>query len=145
MPAISRENGILTIGDSIRIEPGPAKLTAVATKELLGDATAAHYQPPRKASKAEIADPAIDTPDGMVFSKDAHGDPIQLDQEFTYLDWNAHRAGESVYYLSQLEPLTAKECEDRGCELGESIWRDKGVFPNEDAAISAAYDLIGGA
>lgn len=145
MPEIKRNGSMISIGDAIRIEPGPAKIAAIATKELLGDATAPHYFAPIKATKAQIDNPAIDTPDGMIHAKDADGNPIKLDQEFAYLDWPAHSNGESVYYLSQLDALTDAECAARECEKGETIWRDAGVFPNEDAAISAAFELIGAA
>jgi hypothetical protein len=63
----------------VRVEPGPARRTAVATEELLADAaTAKHYQ---------------------VGLRDAAGDPIEIGKEMTYLDYRATRVWK-VYLLS---------------------------------------------
>lgn len=63
--------------DSIRIEAGPARKRAVATKELLDDAvTATHYK--------------VGLPDAM-------GKPIVLGEEFDYVDWRADALAWNVY------------------------------------------------
>lgn len=135
MPDFIRSGQILTIGDKIRIEPGPASIQDIATEELLGPSTAAHYHAPRSATVEEIEDPAIDTPGGMVYAKDALGQNIEIGKPMTYLDWNAFKAGEPVYYLYRLDDTTPEERENT-TEL--TIWREVGAYPTEEEAISAA-------
>lgn len=148
------------IGDKIRIESGPARLTALATPELLDDAvTAAHYQLPRAASPEEIADPTLPTPDGKVRALDALGVPIEEGREMTYLDWKGHAVGASgstVFYVYAFEPMTEDEIAERGlrdrpdwADLGDEgqraltmIWREIGVDQTEDEAIARATDYL---
>ena len=69
---------MIEIGTTIRVENGPARKTAIATKELLDDAvTARHYQ---------------------VGEHDAMGKTIALGEPMTYLDYK----GEWVWYIYQL-------------------------------------------
>lgn len=70
---------MIEIGSTIRVENGPARKTAVATRELLDDRmTATHYQ------------------EGAV---DAMGKRIVLGEPMTYLDYR----GEWVWYVYQLK------------------------------------------
>lgn len=72
------------IGTTIRVEDGPARRTAVATKELLDDAvTANHYQ---------------------VGEKDAMGKVIALGEPMTYLDYR----GEWVWYIYKFDEAEGK-------------------------------------
>lgn len=60
---------MLEFKGKVRIEEGPAKLTAIATPELLDDAvTLSHY--------------AVGKPDAL-------NKPIVLGEEMTYLDWKS--------------------------------------------------------
>lgn len=135
MPDFIRSGQILSIGDTIRIEPGPARIEAIATAELLGEATADHYYPPRPATPEEIESPAVDTKDGQVFAKDALGKDIEIGQPMTYLDWMAFKNGNPVYYLYRLEDTTPEE---RETTTAEKIWREINAYPTEEEAISAA-------
>jgi hypothetical protein len=69
---------MIEIGETLRVENGPARKTAVATAELLDDAvTASHYQ---------------------IGERDAVGRPIVIGEPMTYLDYR----GEWVWYIYQL-------------------------------------------
>lgn len=71
---------MIEIGTTIRVENGPARKTAVATKALLDDAvTASHY---------------------AVGERDAMGKEIVLGEPMSYLDY----FGEWVWYVYQLRP-----------------------------------------
>jgi hypothetical protein len=70
---------MIEIGEAIRVENGPARRTAVATKALLDDAkTARHYR---------------------VGEKDAMGKVIVLDAPMTYLDYK----GAWVWYVYKFD------------------------------------------
>lgn len=128
----------LAIGDKFRIETGPARITAKATCELLGCATADHYAAPRPASEQEIANPKTNTPEGLIYSIDALGQPIQIGQEITYLDWVGFQRAESpvrAFYLYELHERTPEEAE---LHPDTTIWRERGIYDTEEAAISAA-------
>ena len=107
-----------TNGKQFRVEPGPRKIVAVATPELLDDAvTAEHYA------------------EGKI---DAHGQEIVLDAEMTYLDWTgAHRGdeGSTVYYLYENRERVGAELEDT---TETHIWGDVATFDTEEEAIAAA-------
>jgi hypothetical protein len=77
---MSKKREFIEIGETVRVENGPARKTAVATEELLDDAvTASHY---------------------AVGEWDAMGKPIVLGEPMTYLDYR----GEWVWYVYQLRP-----------------------------------------
>jgi hypothetical protein len=70
---------LIEIGETIRVENGPARQTAVATEELLDDTvTASHYH---------------------VGMRDAMGKVIALGEPMTYLDYH----GEWIWYIYQLQ------------------------------------------
>jgi len=71
---------ITQISPRVRVEPGPVRRVAVATKELLSDeATARHY---------------------LAGAFDAAGKPIEEGKEMTYLDYR----GKRVFKVYLLEP-----------------------------------------
>jgi hypothetical protein len=152
MAEARRIGNILAIGDTIRIEPGPALIRAVATPELLAnDVTADHYQAPRDATPEEIASKDFDTPEGVFYAKDAMGQPIVLGQEMAYLDWLGDRNGNegaTVFYTYAHEPRTAAE--RKALEIPADatdpemthIWREIGQSPDEAAAITLAFDYL---
>src|SRR4051812_37727805 len=86
---------IINVGSNFRIETGPPQITAIATEELLDNSqTAEHYHAP-------IADG-----DKTIFAKDALGNPIQLGEEFTYLDWGGtDNEGKRVFYIYEKTPV----------------------------------------
>lgn len=70
---------ITEIDGKVRIESGPARLRAKATKELLSDdVTATHYK---------------------VGAIDAVGKKIELGKEMTYIDWKSR---DVVFYIYKL-------------------------------------------
>lgn len=139
MPEIKRDGPLISIGENIRIEAGPARLSAVATDELLGAATADHYTGPRPATDAEIEHPLIDTSDGMVYAKDALGNPIKPGQPMDYLDWVGFREGrpESTrFYLYRYIDRA-----DPSDHIDPKVWSEIGVYETEDAALAAAFAI----
>ena len=135
---ITRDATTLHIGDKFRIEPGPRRVTAVVTTELLDDSvTATHYA-------LEIND----TPEGVPPRQgiDALGKPIELGEEMTYLDWVGAQngtPGSTVFYLYELDDMTPEEIEARTSEDGTppdetTIWREVGTYETEEAALGTA-------
>lgn len=141
MAEIKREGALISIGDTLRIEPGPVLLTGMAAEELLGPVTADHYHAPREATPEEIANPHIDTPEGIYYAKDALGAPIKLGEEMTFLDWNGFKASEAAstrFYLYELSDRPDPEN-----WIDPKFWAEIGVFETEDAALSAAFAKLG--
>ena len=141
MPQILREGEMIMIGDAIRIEPGPAKIAGIADEATLSDAvTAKHYRAP------------IETDQGVDFARDADGAPIKAGAPFTYLDWLGYHAAAPlrVWYLYRLEAMSEAEIDQRrprdasGNFAGDApettIWREIGVYPNSDEALSAGME-----
>lgn len=109
---------IETNGKQFRVEPGPRKIVAVATPELLDDAVT-----------------AIQYVEGKV---DALGQPIVLDTEMTYLDWKGAADGNEgsvVFYLYEYRERIGAELEDT---TETHIWGDVATFDTEEEAIAAA-------
>jgi hypothetical protein len=127
----------------VRIEQGPALISAIATAENLSDlVTAPHYHAPRSATQAEIDAPDIETTnDGMKIARDALGAVIDLGKTFTYLD-HLQKAKPFVYWLFNLVGLTKDEEATRDKSLGDKIWREVGSFDNIADAIKAASKLV---
>lgn len=74
---------LIHIDDTVVLERGPRRLSAMATDALLSDeVTASHYQ---------------------VGRPDALGKPIVLGEPMTYLDWNAFRQGVGKWYVYKLD------------------------------------------
>lgn len=132
MVAITRTGNIIELNGKVRIEPGPARLTDIATAELLGALTAEHYHLP-------YPDPETGE---TVYARDADGKPIEEGKEFSYIDWKLTQSA-PVHYLYRLEALTPEECEARGCDEGTEIWRELGEYPSEDEAMGAAIEILG--
>lgn len=132
------ESGIIHIGDKVRIEAGPRIKTAEATKELLDDTvTASHYQPPRRATREELDDPAILTEGKDRLFLDALGKPIQLGEQLTYVDWlapadehvfNVYTWGERPDYDPDKHPQ-------------REIWNKVDIKDTELEAIGVAIEL----
>lgn len=135
MVAVSREGGILHIGDALRVEPGPRRVeVSKATAEVLSDeVTAPHY---------------------AVGNMDSDGTPIEIGKPMVYLDWLGHqdgREGSTTFYAYRLEKMTAAEIKQRLIEGHEGwddltdeqrdelshIWREIGQYPSEEAAMTA--------
>jgi hypothetical protein len=122
---------LIEIGSTIRVENGPARKTAVATKELLDDKmTASHYQ---------------------VGAFDAMGKRIVLGERMTYLDYR----GELVWYIYQEgevginakgevlfpdSPLILKNYEPEGkvAVRTEQRWLPAGIETTQERALAAA-------
>ena len=139
MPDIIRTGTLISIGEDIRIEPGPRKLVASATDELLGAATADHYHGPRDATEEEIADPRTLTKDGKRYFLDAMGNPIIPGDGMTYLDWVGFKDGKpesTVWYLYQYVDRDDPDGFD-----DPKVRAERGEYETEDAAISAAFAL----
>lgn len=145
MANFTRNGSLIQIGDddtigSKRIEPGPVKKTAKATKELLSnDVTADHYF----AGQRQIGEDADGNPI-MHTGVDADGRTIEEGAEINYLDWLGHQRGEegcSCFYLYQLRERTAAEKKALEIEGPSTVWAEVGQFPTEDEAISAALAL----
>jgi hypothetical protein len=110
-------DNIIEIDGKVRIEVGPARFKAIATKELLDDkVTAAHYQ--------------VGLPDAL-------GKPIELGKEFTYIDWKGLSA--PVHYIYALEAVD--ETDDKGKKSTINRWMPKGSKPSEAEALSAAVTM----
>jgi hypothetical protein len=108
-------DNIIEIDGKVRIEVGPARIKAIATKEILDDkVTAAHY--------------AVGLPDAL-------GKPIKIGEEFTYIDWKGLKP--QVHYVYALE--TVEEVNDvTGAKAKVDRWLPKDVKPTEQEALSVA-------
>lgn len=102
LPNISVSGNITSIGDKVRVEPGPKAVTAVATEELLSDdQTAQHY---------------------CVGARDALGEIIVLGEPMTYLAWGGKCAAAEVsFYVYQLKAQTYPEGETGPAERWEKV------------------------
>jgi hypothetical protein len=127
-------DNIIEIDGKVRIEVGPARIKAIATKELLDDkVTAAHYQ---------VSQPVFDPSDPKKqigwTSVDALGKPIKLGEEFTYIDWKGLQP--PVHYVYTLE--TVEEVNDiTGVKTKVDRWLPKDAKPTEQEALSAATSI----
>lgn len=90
------ERELIQVNDSVRVENGPVRVTAVATKELLDNKeTAKHYYTGiRKLSDGRKRR-------GI----DAMGKPIMIGEEMTFLDYR-HVWG---YYVYQMQDVMLDE------------------------------------
>lgn len=113
---------ITEIDGKVRIEPGPVRRRAIATKALLADEiTASHYK---------------------VGARDALRKPIKLGEMMDYIDW---KSPERVFYVYQrldlkvgdTDPITGKPT-----AVALSRWMLKGDRPDEHAALSLATELV---
>lgn len=123
-PEITSSGDITNIGDKIRIEPCPKRVTEIATEELLSDTlTAAHYQ---------------------VGGTDASGRPIVLGEPMTYLCWGgADAAPIIVQNVYQMTPIPEEELIDGGATerfvcVGSYDTRDEAISAGTAIAISLA-------
>lgn len=125
-----------SFGSTVRVEPGPARLKAVASPDLLDNAhTAQHYQ---------------------VGLRDAGGRVIREGEEFDYLDWNGHNDANqdgvgrtTVFYLYQERTVPVLDASDNpiqgddGQPAVEQRWIEVGVYKSREAANNAAEKLAG--
>jgi hypothetical protein len=81
----TKREPMIEIGTTVRVENGPARKTAVASKALLEDAVTAHHY--------------------AVGQKDAMGKVIVLGEPMTYLDY----LGTWVWYVYQLEAVPIED------------------------------------
>lgn len=115
MTEITRRGDTIILGnDEVRIEAGPARVTATATEELLhDDLTAAHYYVGTRPM-------TLNTPKGPVEvsaeGRDSLGKPIVLGQPMTYLDHGGNKApGSRCFYIFAKRPVDpTKETFDDG-------------------------------
>jgi len=124
---------MIEIGTTIRVENGPARKTAVATKELLDDAvTASHYK---------------------VGERDALGKVIVLGELMTYLDY----LGDLVWYIYKIGEvginaegrvifpdspfIVVANPEDTVAVKTEERWLPAGIETTKERALTAAHLL----
>lgn len=107
---------ITSVGDNVRIETGPVRKRAVATKELLGDATASHYHLPITEE--------VDGKKEVKVAIDALGKPIEEGKEFDYIDW---RNDARAYYVYQKD--------------ANGVWQSKGAYDSVEEAMGNALQF----
>lgn len=118
-------------GSTVRVEPGPRRVEAVAdAKTLDNSVTAAHYQ---------------------VGQRDADGRPIVEGQPMAYLDWNAHNTpgdeSGTAYYLYQEQTVPVLDAtgsplkDEAGKDVTEERWVEIRTYATEAAAHTAAEKL----
>lgn len=135
-----RTGDMVEIGGTVRIEPGPRKVVAKATEELLGnDMTADHY-----FAGERVVGQDADGNDLTHLGIDALAVPIVVGKDMTYLDWvafqkDADAGHDKVFYLYQLSKPTKAEKEAR--ESDAPFFREIAVFENEEEAISKGLEL----
>lgn len=132
MAEVTRKGDRIEIGDTVRVESGPALRRRKATDEALSnDATADHYQ---------------------VGLSDALGKPIEAGAMFTYLDYYGPR----VFYVYQRAEIGPDDPRFKAQPDGESppldeestniraytyVFEERGVFGTEDEAIEVGQKL----
>ena len=116
-----------------RIERGPRRITAKATKELLDDKnTASHYfAGERDATAADAHVVVDDAPNGdkkpgKITGRDATGKPIKLGEPMTYIDLK-NRKKNPVWYVYLHDG---------------QYFQHAGEEETYDAALSAALNLV---
>ena len=138
---------MVDVGDTVKLERGPQRITAVATEQLLDNMTTApHYFAPTR----------VKTPTGVqeVSARDAEGKPIRLGESMTYLDWMTPR-DQQGWYLYEREPREVFVNDDDGyvvedksgepqMRTEENNWEERGYFRTYDEALAAARRLVGG-
>lgn len=109
---------ITEVGDTLRIEPGPRMVTAIATDALLhDDRTAGHY---------------------AVGKIDSAGKVIVLGEEMTYAEWGGNdHPRDDVFKLYQ---WTAVPASDETTDTHR--WIKLAEYDSRDEAISAAFAIL---
>ena len=140
------EHELIQVRDTVRVEFGPVRKTAVATEELLSNSkTAGHYyagmgvDPMTKQLKQGI---------------DAFAKPIVLGEEMTYIDYKGVGAFH-VYELRDtfLEKITGRPTDNKanaqidanGKVIVEQRYIEADVIVDREEAIAAAEKLGGAA
>ena len=127
-----QNEAIINVGNNYRIEPGPPLVTETATEELRDNAqTAEHYHAP------------IESETGITFAKDAHGNPIKLGEEFTYLDWGGtEREGKRIYYIYEKTPVNYTDEFLKSGDKNPYYVPEAMREPKEDSEDRTYYDYI---
>lgn len=103
---VTRRGDLIIIGDDLaRVEPGPARKSAKATKELLDDS--------KTHSRYFVGVRNVDQPDGssiQMKGRDAQHREIVIGQPMEYLDYRA----DPVLYVYRRRSLSAEEQLARG-------------------------------
>lgn len=142
-------------GSDFRIERGPALKTAKATPEMLSDEkTASHYYAPRPMVNAQ-GHPYKNKSGKpkMEYARDAVGNPIELNKEFTFLDWK--NPDTYVWYVYERFPrevyvndpktgaiLMDDDTEEPLTQVNESNFEEVGVFPTLDEAKAFVFEHV---
>ncbi len=112
------DGDVIDIDGKFRIEKGPLRKKAIATKELLDDeVTAAHYK--------------VGAPDSL-------GKPIVLGQEMNYIDWKNRRT-EFTFTVYQLKDV--EQVDKDGKKTIVKRFMPLGNYPDEMAALSYVTGL----
>lgn len=151
-PAIKRHGDRIEIGETVRVERGPALRQGTATAALLADdKTADHYHLPRVEGEGDDAK--------TIVSRDAFGKPIEEGKRFSYLDY----LGDWIFYVferveidhtdprfERFVPVNdpAAQMLPEGSENVQAyayVFEERGTYPSEEEAISAGVALAKGA
>ena len=117
---------IVTDKKKARIERGPRKITAKATKELLSDdVTASHYFAGERDTPAGAVGIGNKKPEKIV-GLDANGKQIKIGEDMTYIDWK-NRNTNSVWHIYLHD--------------GER-YQSSGQAETQDVALTAAINLV---
>lgn len=135
MAEVTRKGDRIEIGETVRIESGPAMRRRKATAEALDNGvTAPHYQ--------------LGAPDAM-------GQAIEEGKMFSYLDYQnppvfyvferVQIGADDPRYKPQPDP-TAPPLNDDSTNIASYsyVFEERGTFATEDAAIEAGQTLAGG-
>ncbi len=118
MATVGNKGSIVTVGNNMRIERGPALVTAAATPELLSDdLTASHY---------------------AVGKQDAKGEFIEEGKDFSFLNYGGtNHEGVYGYYVYKRRDLS--EADQKALNTDYTyIYDEIGFKPTEEAAITFA-------
>jgi hypothetical protein len=118
---IRKIGAITEIDGKVRIEAGPIRRQAVATAELLADATtAAHYK---------------------VGGRDALGKPIKLGAPMDYIDWRSSERAFYVYTRLDLKAGDTDPVTKKKSAVEFTRWMLAGDRPTEHEALSLGTQL----
>lgn len=133
---------MIQLSATVRVEDGPVRKRATATKELLDDTvTAKHYR---------------------VGSKDSLGKIIKLGQDMDYIDWKSRERVWNVYQETELEEAISPKLEGDLLEKARSKapmtdeekqiletgiirvrrYLHKGVYSSQEQALQEAAKLV---
>jgi hypothetical protein len=143
-------------GEDYRLERGPRRVMANATKEVLSnDVTAAHYRLPEpiKDAKGQVVKGKSGKPI-LSYALDADGQPIKEGEEFTYLDYGQDRAQMPWYVFVRHprevfvnDPVTGRVIHDEDntplTQIREDNFEQVGCFDTREEAEAFVREQIG--